>query len=74
MAITLVSIGSTNPVSGEVGSTSLVEGEVGRPEILVSDGNAQQALLGIHTELRKMNLYNEIKTDAHIEEVDLEKE
>lgn len=46
--------------------------EGGQKEIIVSDDNVQQTLLGIHTELKKANLYNEIKTDTHIKESDLE--
>jgi len=49
-----------------------VEGD--QAKILVSDDNARDTLSGIHKELRKMNLYNEIKTDAHVSELDLDKE
>ena len=64
MAITIVSLGNTDPT----------ESVGGKRTMLTSDSETQQTLLGIHTELRKMNLYNEIKTDEHIEESDLDKE
>ena len=49
---------------------------IGRPNTNnpQKDDNVQQTLLAIETELRKANFYNEIKTDTHIKESDLEKE
>ena len=64
MAITVVAIGETNPVQERGGAESL----------MVNDSSANEFLREVVLELRKMNVYNEIKTDAHIKESDLDKE
>ena len=62
----IVAIGKPNP-----NTPQRVEG--GQTKVVVADDNVHQTLLAIETELRKANLYNEIKTDTHVEESDLEK-